>query len=129
MFGSFYLRVGAVAFGIGSMVYSGLEFGQYFELKGESDGDSTLAAIGNVPFYQLYRRRKLSECVDCIDTGRTNDLVHRSDAVHFPEHQGIRNETTQGHCTIWTDAYARHKSVRMAVRFGGRNQTRNSQFG
>lgn len=32
--GSFYLRVGAVAFGIGSMVYSGLEFGQYFELKG-----------------------------------------------------------------------------------------------
>lgn len=33
--GSFYLRVGAVAFGIGSMVYSGLEFGQYFELKGK----------------------------------------------------------------------------------------------
>lgn len=32
--GSFYLRVGAVAFGIGSMVYSGLEIGQYFELKG-----------------------------------------------------------------------------------------------
>lgn len=32
--GSFYLRVGAIAFGIGSMVYSGLEFGQYFELKG-----------------------------------------------------------------------------------------------
>lgn len=33
--GSFYLRLGAVAFGIGSMVYSGLEFGQYFELKGK----------------------------------------------------------------------------------------------
>lgn len=32
-YGSFYLRVGAIAFGIGSMVYSGLEFGQYFELK------------------------------------------------------------------------------------------------
>lgn len=32
--GSFYLRVGAIAFGVGSMVYSGLEFGQYFELKG-----------------------------------------------------------------------------------------------
>ncbi|XP_055370988.1 proton channel OtopLc isoform X2 [Condylostylus longicornis] len=30
-FGSFYLRVGAIAFGIGTMVYSGLEFGQYFE--------------------------------------------------------------------------------------------------
>lgn len=34
-YGSFYLRVGAIAFGIGSMVYSGLEFGQYFELKGK----------------------------------------------------------------------------------------------
>ncbi|XP_055711355.1 proton channel OtopLc isoform X2 [Phlebotomus papatasi] len=33
-FGSFYLRVGAIAFAIGTMVYSGLEFGQYFELNG-----------------------------------------------------------------------------------------------
>ncbi|XP_051165879.1 proton channel OtopLc-like isoform X1 [Leptopilina boulardi] len=32
-YGSFYLRMGAVAFGIGSMIYSGLEFGQYFELE------------------------------------------------------------------------------------------------
>lgn len=32
-FGSFYLRVGAISFGIGSMVYSGLEFGQYFEMN------------------------------------------------------------------------------------------------
>ncbi|XP_058443302.1 proton channel OtopLc-like isoform X2 [Malaya genurostris] len=32
-FGSFYLRVGAIAFGIGTMVYSGLEVGQYFELR------------------------------------------------------------------------------------------------
>lgn len=31
--GSFYLRVGAVAFGVGSMIYSGLEFGQFFELE------------------------------------------------------------------------------------------------
>lgn len=31
--GSFYLRVGAVIFGIGSMIYSGLEFGQFFELE------------------------------------------------------------------------------------------------
>lgn len=31
--GSFYLRVGAVAFGIGSMIYSGLEFGQFFEIE------------------------------------------------------------------------------------------------
>ncbi|KAJ1522706.1 hypothetical protein ONE63_001867 [Megalurothrips usitatus] len=32
-YGSFYLRLGAIAFGIGSMVYSGLEFGQFFELR------------------------------------------------------------------------------------------------
>ncbi|XP_049865005.1 proton channel OtopLc-like [Pectinophora gossypiella] len=31
-YGSFYLRLGAIAFGIGSMVYSGLEFGEYFEM-------------------------------------------------------------------------------------------------
>lgn len=34
-FGSFYLRVGAIAFAIGTMVYSGLEFGQFFELNGQ----------------------------------------------------------------------------------------------
>ncbi|KAL4703415.1 hypothetical protein ACJJTC_011204 [Scirpophaga incertulas] len=31
-YGSFYLRLGAIAFGIGSMVHSGLEFGEYFEM-------------------------------------------------------------------------------------------------
>lgn len=36
-FGSFYLRTGAITFGIGNMVYSGLEMGQYFELIDESD--------------------------------------------------------------------------------------------
>jgi hypothetical protein len=36
-FGSFYLRLGAVAFGIGSMIYSGLEFGQFFELESKED--------------------------------------------------------------------------------------------
>ncbi|KAK6167422.1 hypothetical protein SNE40_021456 [Patella caerulea] len=30
--GSFYLRLGAVGFGIGSMIHSGLQFGQYFQL-------------------------------------------------------------------------------------------------
>ncbi|XP_034238334.1 proton channel OtopLc-like [Thrips palmi] len=34
-YGSFYLRLGAIAFGIGSMVFSGLEFGQFFELTAE----------------------------------------------------------------------------------------------
>ncbi|KAK4887195.1 hypothetical protein RN001_003466 [Aquatica leii] len=36
-YGSLYLRLGAIAFGIGSMVYSGLEFGRYFELRNNQD--------------------------------------------------------------------------------------------
>lgn len=44
-YGSFYLRVGAIAFGIGSMVYSGLEFGQYFELKNDDSCQNLLIAI------------------------------------------------------------------------------------
>lgn len=44
-YGSFYLRVGAIAFGIGSMVYSGLEFGQYFELKSDATCQNSLIAL------------------------------------------------------------------------------------
>uniref|UniRef100_A0A336KML1 CSON012925 protein n=1 Tax=Culicoides sonorensis TaxID=179676 RepID=A0A336KML1_CULSO len=43
--GSFYLRVGAIAFGVGSMVYTGLEFGQYFELKEDDRCQNVLVAI------------------------------------------------------------------------------------
>ncbi|XP_069355101.1 proton channel OtopLc-like isoform X1 [Maniola hyperantus] len=42
-YGSFYLRLGAIAFGIGSMVYSGLEFGEYFEMSDRCR--SVLAAL------------------------------------------------------------------------------------
>lgn len=41
-YGSFYLRLGAIAFGIGSMVYSGLEFGRYFELKNNAECNSNI---------------------------------------------------------------------------------------
>lgn len=44
-FGSFYLRIGAIAFGIGTMVYSGLELGQYFELE---SGDAGTIGCHNV---------------------------------------------------------------------------------
>ena len=44
-YGSFYLRVGAIAFGIGSMVYSGLEFGQFFELKNDENCQNILIAL------------------------------------------------------------------------------------
>ncbi|CAH1399359.1 unnamed protein product [Nezara viridula] len=44
-YGSFYLRMGAAAFGIGSMIYSGLEFGQYFELVRNVNCSSVLMAV------------------------------------------------------------------------------------
>ncbi|XP_005176136.2 proton channel OtopLc isoform X2 [Musca domestica] len=44
-FGSFYLRVGAIAFAIGTMVYSGLEFGQFFELNGHAGCRDVFVAI------------------------------------------------------------------------------------
>lgn len=56
--GSFYLRVGAVAFGIGSMVYSGLEFGQYFELKGKMNKQKieSLKCSHSIKNVQLFRK-------------------------------------------------------------------------
>lgn len=43
--GSFYLRIGAVSFGVGSMIYSGLEFAQYFEIDAGSYCDNILMAV------------------------------------------------------------------------------------
>ncbi|EFX69506.1 hypothetical protein DAPPUDRAFT_62148, partial [Daphnia pulex] len=43
-YGSFYLRIGAVAFGVGSMIYSGLEFAQYFETVPGSECHNILMA-------------------------------------------------------------------------------------
>lgn len=39
------MRVGAIAFGIGAMVYSGLELGQYFELRGKEGCTDILKAL------------------------------------------------------------------------------------
>lgn len=44
-FGSFYLRIGAIAFAIGNMVYSGLELGQFFELNGRPGCQDPFLAI------------------------------------------------------------------------------------
>lgn len=44
-YGSFYLRVGAIAFGIGSMVYSGLVFGEYFDLKADDKCQNAFIAL------------------------------------------------------------------------------------
>ncbi|OQV18239.1 hypothetical protein BV898_07635 [Hypsibius exemplaris] len=57
--GSFYLRMGALVFGLGAMIYSCLEFGQYFEIPESSACKDILSAV--VPacrfmfiFIQLY---------------------------------------------------------------------------
>ncbi|XP_045480105.1 proton channel OtopLc-like isoform X2 [Harmonia axyridis] len=58
-YGSFYLRMGAVAFGIGSMIYSGLEFGQYFELESNTKCHNIFIALTPITrmafiFIQMY---------------------------------------------------------------------------
>ncbi|XP_064482148.1 proton channel OtopLc-like isoform X2 [Ornithodoros turicata] len=57
--GSFYLRLGAVAFGTGSMIYSGLEFGQFFEMESDSHCYNILSSLTPgtrmaFTFFQLY---------------------------------------------------------------------------
>ncbi len=79
--GSFYLRIGAVGndniliifknvfiilvtfcfqvFGVGSMIYSGLEFGQYFEMTSNPDCDDIMLAVQPLArllftFFQMY---------------------------------------------------------------------------
>uniref|UniRef100_A0A146MDH9 Otopetrin-2 n=2 Tax=Lygus hesperus TaxID=30085 RepID=A0A146MDH9_LYGHE len=44
-YGSFYLRMGAVAFGIGSMIFSGLEFGHYLEMAHKQGCRDYLMAV------------------------------------------------------------------------------------
>ncbi|XP_028967086.1 proton channel OtopLc [Galendromus occidentalis] len=57
--GSLFLRVGAIAFGLGTMIYSGLEFGLYFEIPTTSKCYSNLLAINPIlqmifTFAQMY---------------------------------------------------------------------------
>nr|XP_053641592.1 proton channel OtopLc-like isoform X1 [Cherax quadricarinatus] len=57
--GSMYLKMGAVVFGIGSMIYSGLEVGQYFELKADDDCANVLLVVSPAArmlftFIQMY---------------------------------------------------------------------------
>ncbi|GAB6026242.1 hypothetical protein CHUAL_012451 [Chamberlinius hualienensis] len=57
--GSFYLRVGAIAFGIGSMIYSGLEFVQFFEFDPNSSCYNVIYGVAPIAqliftFAQLY---------------------------------------------------------------------------
>ncbi|XP_048511607.1 proton channel OtopLc isoform X3 [Athalia rosae] len=57
--GSFFLRIGAIAFGLGTMVYNGLEFGAFFEVPPSSPCYQILRGINPVlqmifTFMQMY---------------------------------------------------------------------------
>ncbi|XP_063823544.1 uncharacterized protein LOC135073331 isoform X2 [Ostrinia nubilalis] len=57
--GSFFLRIGAIAFGLGTMIYNGLEFGTFFELPQVSPCYLILKGINPVlqmvfTFMQMY---------------------------------------------------------------------------
>ncbi|XP_076677082.1 proton channel otopetrin-like a isoform X3 [Andrena cerasifolii] len=57
--GSFFLRIGAIAFGLGTMVYNGLEFGTFFEVPPTSPCYQILQGINPVlqmifTFMQMY---------------------------------------------------------------------------
>ncbi|XP_062527734.1 proton channel OtopLc isoform X10 [Bombyx mori] len=57
--GSFFLRIGAIAFGLGTMIYNGLEFGTFFELPLESPCYLILKGVNPVlqmvfTFMQMY---------------------------------------------------------------------------
>ncbi|XP_068627618.1 proton channel OtopLc isoform X2 [Battus philenor] len=57
--GSFFLRIGAIAFGLGTMIYNGLEFGTFFELPFDSPCYLILKGINPVlqmifTFMQMY---------------------------------------------------------------------------
>lgn len=57
--GSFFLRVGAIAFGLGTMIYNGLEFGSFFEVPFTSPCYQILKGVNPVlqmvfTFMQMY---------------------------------------------------------------------------
>ncbi|GLV20118.1 Otopetrin-like a [Carabus blaptoides fortunei] len=57
--GSFFLRVGAIAFGLGTMIYNGLEFGSFFEVPSTSSCYQILRGVNPVlqmifTFMQMY---------------------------------------------------------------------------
>ncbi|XP_064482140.1 proton channel OtopLc-like isoform X2 [Ornithodoros turicata] len=57
--GSLFLRIGAIAFGLGTMVYNGLEFGSFFEIPPTSPCYSVLLGINPIlqmvfTFAQMY---------------------------------------------------------------------------
>ncbi|XP_067134851.1 proton channel OtopLc-like [Centruroides vittatus] len=57
--GSLFLRIGAIAFGLGTMVYNGLEFGSFFEIPSSSACYSVIVGVNPIlqmvfTFVQMY---------------------------------------------------------------------------
>ncbi|CAH0628946.1 unnamed protein product [Chrysodeixis includens] len=81
-YGSFYLRLGGIAFGIGSMVYSGLELGEYFEMTDRcrsvlsviTPGLRMALTLGQMQFMFLTNKD--------IETGR-HKLIQRFGFMHM----------------------------------------------
>jgi Otopetrin len=83
-FGSFYLRIGAIAFGIGTMVYSGIELGQYFELE-SGDNNAGCHNVSGLGYFVRYANIKLEPFSDfhAVDSAGSNDSVNSANAVHL----------------------------------------------
>lgn len=128
-FGSFYLRVGAISFGIGTMVYSGLEFGQYFDRK-------LIVFWNDMKHYNVRAKMKfvysrqfpLYDHNDDSNSRCTNASVNHPSSFYIFEHNWPRHGTSQGNFTIWLNAYGSHESLWMALRTGWRDKTRNSSL-
>nr|CAD7393884.1 unnamed protein product [Timema cristinae] len=86
-YGSFYLRMGAVAFGIGSMIYSGLEFGQYFELEKNTNCHNVLLAVTpatRMAFVILQMQALREDSFSCRRTNIMGTLVQNASPFLFP---------------------------------------------
>lgn len=87
--------------------------------------------VGNYAWIHIFfyrRRTRLPKCANRPNTSCPHNSVDRANAVHFPQHQRIRNGSAQGYRAFRPDAHGGHQSVRMAVRFGGGDEARDFPF-
>lgn len=81
-----------------------------------------------VNFCLIFRRCSMYNDNDRFDASRTNGFINYANAVYLSQHNRFGYGTTQSDFTLWIDAYGCDESMRMAVRAGRRNETRNSSF-
>ncbi|XP_055872019.1 proton channel OtopLc-like [Biomphalaria glabrata] len=113
--GSFYLRVGVIGFGIGSMLHSGLVFGHYFEINhlGHpcSDIVEAIKPIAHLCFtfvqmYFIFRNSKM--CVHKYKTLARFGLIHMSATNICVWLRSIVVETVH---VIMSDQRERHEAI------------------